>query len=30
MEERARVKFEAWKVKAAEADAKGEPRPPLF
>lgn len=30
MEERARVKYEAWKVKAAEADAKGEPRPPLF
>jgi uncharacterized protein (DUF4415 family) len=30
MAERARVKFEAWKVKAAEADAKGEPRPPLF
>jgi uncharacterized protein (DUF4415 family) len=30
MEERARVKLEAWKVKAAEAAAKGEPRPPLF
>ncbi len=28
--ERARAKVEAWKVKAAEADARGEPRPPKF
>jgi hypothetical protein len=27
---RAEARFAAWKEKAAEADAKGEPRPPLF
>ncbi len=30
MAERAAVRYEAWKVKAAEAEARGEPRPPLF
>ena len=27
---RAAARYEAWKAKAAEADAKGEPRPPLL
>jgi hypothetical protein len=30
MAERAAARFAAWKVKAAEAEARGEPRPPWF